>query len=115
MLSAGSSVGQAWCGCLVVSERAARPAQLAASQDCDVRSALDSMRHLKTNYKVDRTPYMHPLGTHAGPTSVVLGGALPSSPLQFSSHPNEVATPPPPARVQLQQRMKQGELVFRRL
>ena len=52
------------------------------------------MRHLKVDYKVDRTPYVHPLGSRAGPTAVALGGALPASPQQFGSHPSNCATAP---------------------
>ena len=37
------------------------------------------MRHMKTDYKIDRTPYVPPLGSRAGPTAVALGGALPAS------------------------------------
>ena len=44
------------------------------------------MRYLKVDYKVDRTPWVHPLGNGAGPTAVALGGALPTSPQQFGSH-----------------------------
>ena len=53
-----------------------------------------AMRHLKVDYKVDRTPYVHPLGSRAGPTAVALGGALPASPQQFGSHPSNCATAP---------------------
>ena len=52
------------------------------------------MRHMKTDYKIDRTPYVHPLGSRAGPTAVALGGALPASPQQFGFHPSNSATAP---------------------
>lgn len=49
------------------------------------------MRYLKVDYKVDRTPWVHPLGNGAGPTAVALGGALPTSPQQFGSHNRAIA------------------------
>ena len=53
------------------------------------------MRFLKVDYKVDRTPYVHPLGSRAGPIAVTLGGALPPSPQQFGSHPFQPETHQP--------------------
>ena len=43
---------------------------------------------------VNPLPYVHPLGSRAGPTAVALGGALPASPQQFGSHPSNCATAP---------------------